>query len=175
MTSRSSGYETSSEKFLYSGPILVVYCAIITWNHLPFSKILSNFVHFCPDFQIFCPFLPFLWKIACMPLLYRVAPVISYVLSNQVWWCNIKWFWVIPKITSANLWKLIHDIINYSISICLPESGKCGKEGKKLQKFEYLENKKSFFDEIKSVFCNLRRAIIWSKNKNLIKNSRYKL
>ena len=26
------------------------------------------------------------------------------------------------------------------------ESGKCGKEGKKLQKFEDLENEKTFFD-----------------------------
>ena len=26
-------------------------------------------------------------------------------------------------------------------------SGNCGKEGKALQKFEYLENEKSFFDE----------------------------
>ena len=61
-------------------------------------------------------------------------------------------FCVIPKITSANLCKLIHDIINYSTSICPFESGKCGKEGKKLQKFEYLENKKSFLDEIKNIF-----------------------
>ena len=32
------------------------------------------------------------------------------------------------------------------------ESGECGKEAKKLQKFEYLENKKSLLDEIKSIF-----------------------
>ena len=32
------------------------------------------------------------------------------------------------------------------------ESGKCGKEGKKLQKLEYLENEKSFLDEIKDIF-----------------------
>ena len=32
---------------------------------------------------------------------------------------------------------------NYSTSICPFGSGKCGKEGKKLQKFEYLENEKS--------------------------------
>ena len=36
--------------------------------------------------------------------------------------------------------------------IPLPLPGKCGKEGKKLQKFEYLENEKSFFDEIKNTF-----------------------
>ena len=46
----------------------------------------------------------------------------------------------------------IHDIINYSTSICPFEFGKCGKEGKKLQTFEYLKNEKSFSDEIKNIF-----------------------
>ena len=45
----------------------------------------------------------------------------------------------------------IHDIINYSTSICPFESEKCGKEGKKSQKLEYLENEKSFLDEIKNI------------------------
>ena len=54
-------------------------------------------------------------------------------------------------------------------------SGKCGKEGKKLQKFEYLENKKSFFAEMKNTFHRFGRAMIWWKNKNLIKNSIHKL
>ena len=49
-------------------------------------------------------------------------------------------FLVIPKITSANLCKAIDDIINYSTFIYPFESGKCGKEGKKIQKFEYLKN-----------------------------------
>ena len=48
----------------------------------------------------------------------------------------------------------IHDIINYSTFICPFESRKCGKEGKKLQKFENLENEKSFFDKIKNIFHN---------------------
>ena len=61
-------------------------------------------------------------------------------------------FRIIPKITSANLCKSIHDIINYSTSICPFESGKCGKEGKKSQKFEYHKNKKRFLDEIKNIF-----------------------
>ena len=56
-------------------------------------------------------------------------------------------FWVKSK-NSINLCKPIYDIINYSTFICLFESGTCGKEGKKLQKFEYLENEKSFLDEI---------------------------
>ena len=59
---------------------------------------------------------------------------------------------MIPKIASANLCKQIHDIINYSTSACPFESGKCGKERKKLQKFEYRESKNSFLDEIKNIF-----------------------
>ena len=52
---------------------------------------------------------------------------------------------------SPNLCKPIHDIINYSTCICPFESGKEGKEGKNLQKFEYLENEKSSLDEIKNI------------------------
>ena len=54
--------------------------------------------------------------------------------------------------TSANLCEPLRDIINYSTSIWPIESGKCGKERKKSQKIEYLENKKSFLDEIKNIF-----------------------
>ena len=53
-------------------------------NQLTFFKIFSNFTHFCPNFQIFCPPLliltclchccPFFWKIACMPLLSKIGP-----------------------------------------------------------------------------------------------------
>ena len=63
----------------------------------------------------------------------------------------------------------------FSIFICPFESGKCGNEGKKLQKFEYLENEKSFLDEIKNIFHSFWRAIIRWKNKNLVKNSGHKL
>ena len=56
------------------------------------------------------------------------------------------------KITFVNLCSSVHNIINYSTSICPYESGKCGKEGKKSQKFEYLENEKSLLDEIKTFF-----------------------
>ena len=57
------------------------------------------------------------------------------------------------------------NIINYSTSICPFECGKCGKEEEKLQKFEYLENEKSFLDEIENIFYSFWRAIIWWKNK----------
>ena len=50
----------------------------------------------------------------------------------------------------------MHDIINYSSSICRFESGKCGKEEEKLQNFEYLENEKSFLDETKKNFQFLK-------------------
>ena len=49
---------------------------------------------------------------------------------------------------------------NYSILFYHFESRKCWKERKKLQKFEYLENEKSFLDEIKSIFRTFWRAII---------------
>ena len=41
-------------------------------------------------------------------------------------------FRVIPKITPANLCKPMHDIINYSNSICPFKSGKSGKEEEKI-------------------------------------------
>ena len=44
------------------------------------------------------------------------------------------------------------------------------KEGRtEVKKIEYLENEKSFLDEIKSIFHSFRRAIIWRKNKTLMK------
>ena len=46
----------------------------------------------------------------------------------------------------------MHDIINYSTFIYPFESGKCGKEEEKIQKSEYLENEKSFLDEVKTMF-----------------------
>ena len=63
----------------------------------------------------------------------------------------------------------MNDIINYSTSICPFESGK-GKEEEKIQKFEYLENEKSFLDDIKNIFHSFWRAIIWWKNKKIYKN-----
>ena len=61
-------------------------------------------------------------------------------------------FELFQKLTTANLCKPIYDIINYYTNICPFESGKCGREGKKFKKFEYLKNKKSFLDEIKNIF-----------------------
>ena len=45
----------------------------------------------------------------------------------------------------------MHDIINYSTSICPFESGKSGKEEEKIQTFECLENEGlSFSEKIKN-------------------------
>ena len=41
---------------------------------LPFFKKFSNFVHFYPNFQVFCSFLPIFWKIARMPFFSRIGP-----------------------------------------------------------------------------------------------------
>ena len=37
------------------------------------------------------------------------------------------------------------------------------EEKKEIQKFEYLENKESFLNELKTIFCNSLKAIIWLK------------
>ena len=55
--------------------------AIVARMRLPFFKKNSNFVHFCPNFQIFClfsPFLPFLWK----TLFSRIGPERWNVFSH---------------------------------------------------------------------------------------------
>ena len=68
----------------------------------------------------------------------------------------------------------MHDI-NYSTFVFPFEPGKCEKEEEKIQKPEYLENEKSFLDELENIFHSFWRAIIWWENKNLLKNSRHKL
>ena len=47
--------------------------------------------------------------------------------------------------TSANLCKPIHDIIYYSIFICIFESGKCGRKGKKYKNLNILRSKTAFY------------------------------
>ena len=57
------------------------------------------------------------------------------------------------------------------ILIILQSNGRqVEKEGRtEIQKIEYLENEMSFLDETKSIFHSFWRAIIWWKNKNLMK------
>ena len=70
---------------------------------------------------------------------------------------------MIPKITSANLCKPIHDIINYFTSICPFVSEKRDRGGKKIQKYEYLENEKSFLGEIRNIFIVFERLSFGEK------------
>ena len=98
-----------------------------------------------------------------------------YILSDQVWWCNIKQLLsyfknYICKFMKANSWH--HKLFHFHLSFCI---WKVWKGREKIQKFEYLETKKSFLDKIKSTFHSFWRAIIWWRNKKLIKNSRHKL
>ena len=81
----------------------------------------------------------------------KIPLLVIYYLTNfdDVIWSSLC---VIPKITLQIYPSQF--MTNYSISICPFESGKCGKEGKKSQKLEYLEKEKSFLDEIKKIFCS---------------------
>ena len=79
--------------------------AIVACMRLPFFKIFSNFAHFWPNFQIFCPFsppppffffLPFFWKISCMPFHSRIGPVYS------LWMCH--YLFLIQKALKRFVW-----------------------------------------------------------------------
>ena len=95
-----------------------------------------------------------------------------YILSGQVWWCNVK----LLSCSKNYICKFMqvkschHKSFHFHLNFWIWKVWK----GKKLQKFEYLKNEKSFFYEIKSIF-QFSRAFIWRKNKNLIKNSGHKL
>ena len=71
----------------------------------------------------------------------KIPSLVMYCLTkfNNV---TESCFWVIPKITSPNLYKPIHDIINYSPFI---ESRKCGMEGKKITKIWICWERKDLF------------------------------
>ena len=67
---------------------------------------------------------------------------VTYYLNkfDDVW----SSYWVIPKLTFANLCKSVHDIMNYSTSPYYPfESGNCGK-GKNYKNLNTREWKELF-------------------------------
>ena len=84
----------------------------------------------------------------------------TYVIYKLTYWSFPLRF---PLIVGCFHCKSIHDIINYCTSIFSFESGKCRKEGKKLQKFEHLENKKSFLDEIKTIFIVVFKELLFGE------------
>ena len=65
--------------FAYSSSLLR---EIIARNHM-LLQIFSNLVYFCPNFQIFCPFLSFFWKFAVMALLSRIGTVKAPMLYSK--------------------------------------------------------------------------------------------
>ena len=74
-------YFVSTSHFLITATraySISLLCSITVCIHLPFFKIYSNFVYFCPNVQIICPFFnipsSFFWKIALTPLLSRKGP-----------------------------------------------------------------------------------------------------
>ena len=58
------------------------------------------------------------------------------------------------KITSVNICKLIHDVIIILVLNDPLRLEDAERKKKKLQTFEYLQDGKSFLDEIKSIFHN---------------------
>ena len=60
--------------------------------------------------------------------------------------------------------------MNFKIYLWSSSKGQVEKEGRiEIQKIEYLQDEKSFLEEIKSIFHSFWRAIMWWKNKNLMK------
>ena len=69
---------------------------------------------------------------------FRVIPLLVMYYLTKFDYVIQNIFWIIPKITSANLLHNllpILDIINYSIFICPFESGKYGKERKHYRQY----------------------------------------
>ena len=67
-----------------------------------------------------------------------------------------------------NWWH--HKLYDLSLIILQSNGWQGEKEGRmEIEKFDYLKNEKSFFDETESIFHSFWRAIIWWKHKNLIK------
>ena len=75
----------------------------------------------------------------------KIDLLICYILSDQVWWCNVKRCWsysknYISKFMQANSWQ--HKLFLF---ICPFESGKCGKEEKKPPKIWISRERKELF------------------------------
>ena len=100
---------------------------------------------------------------------------ISYVLSDQVWWCNIKQFQsysknYIYKFMQANSWhcKLFHFRLSFWI-------WKVWKGREKNTKIWISWERKELYRWNKNIFHSFWRVIIWWKNKKLTKNSAHRL
>ena len=100
---------------------------------------------------------------------------ISYILSDRVWWCNIKQFLSYSKnytckFMQANSWH--HKLFHFHLSFWI---WKVWKGREKITNNLNICRTKGVLDEIKNIFHSFWRAIVWWKNKNLTKNSGHKL
>ena len=69
---------------------------------------------------------------------------------------------------------LVDDFTNFEIY--LPSTSKAAADrGKKRGRCEYLENKKSFLAEVKSIFHSFLKDYHLVRNRNFVKNSGHKL
>ena len=80
---------------------------------------------------------------------------IRYILCDQVWRCNINQFLSYSKnyicqFMQVSSWH--HKLFLFHLSFWI---WKVERKEKKLQKFEYLGNEKSFLDETKNIFQHL--------------------
>ena len=100
---------------------------------------------------------------------------ISYVLPDQVWWCNINRFLSCSKnyicqFMQVNLWR--HKLFQYHLPFWI---WKVWKGRGKSTKIWISWDKKSLLDKMKNIFHSFWRPIIWLENKTLTKNSGHKL
>ena len=112
---------------VYSSSLL---CSIVGRNRLPFFKIYSNFVHFCPNSQMFCPFFNisvlFFWKITPTPLLFRMGPAQIIFTekkeSKKDFAVDLHWTWhdflkikrLGGNICSGEMWCSYSLFVNFS-------------------------------------------------------------
>ena len=80
--------------------------------------------------------------------------VIRFILSDQVWWCNVKQFLThskncIWKFMQVNSW---HKSFHFYLPLPI---WKVWKGREKITKIRISENEKSFLDEIKNIFHRL--------------------
>ena len=101
----------------------------------------------------------------------KIPLLISYILSDQVWWCNIKQCLsysknCICKFMQANSWH--HKLFIFHLSFWI---WKLWKEREKIRKIWKSWEWKELFRWNRNTFHSFWRTIIWWKNKNLIKIS----
>ena len=94
---------------------------------------------------------------------------ICYILSDQVWWCNVKQFLsysknCICKFMQANSW---HKLLHFHFSFWI---WKVWKGRGKFTKIWISKKWKEFF-RWKNIFCSFWRAIIWWNNNTIVDTS----